>query len=188
MLRFIDIDTETNTTIERFGLDNGHLWVAKRTENSTTQYGVSVTKKAAIRDIGKKYADAIIPPTILMPGTQITYDKYGTIYSIPGATKFLNCLLSFELKQQYTFYTVYCIETETVSLIVKPTLNPNKDCFTLSTSGGYIPDQIRRCIYQLYIEYDKGIELDLKIDKRNSKLREWLKFWYDKLPHKGLHS
>lgn len=176
-----------NTLIEQFKLDSGSLYLVKRDNEDKIEYGISVTKKDAIATIGSQYAALGQPAVLLLPGQQIQIIP-SPAFSIPGALKFINCLLTFELKQQYSFGVIFLSETEELCLICKPILNPNKDCFILSTQGGYIPDQIRRCVYQLYIEHDKGIELDLKIDSRNAKIREWIKVWYNKLPQKGFHS
>lgn len=177
-----------DTLIETFKLDNGNLYVAKRDIDGIPHYGVSVSKSDAIKGLGTHYADLGTPAVLLMPGDQIKAIPI-PIYSIPGAIKFLDCLLTFELRQSYSFGVVYLEETNEVCLICKPTINPNKEHFILSTQGGYMPDQVRRCAYQLYIEqYEKNIELDLKINPRNAKLREWLKLWYNKLPNKGFHS
>lgn len=183
MLRFIDIHKDGKTTTERFPLDLGSLWLAKREE----KYGVSLDKHDAISELANTvpYAQRGKPNYMVFPGDQISTEIIKNVVSLPGANRFVQSLLTFELKQAYQYDVVYCEDYNSVAIICKPALNKNKDYFVIYAERGYIPDQVRRCIYQLYIEYDKGIDFDLKIKDTNSKQREWLSYWYKRLPARG---
>lgn len=182
MLRYIDINSD-GTTIERFPINGGSIWLAKRGD----KYGISLDKNDAVTELNKnaQYAQVGLPLYLNLPGKQIQNNYDLNVFSLPGAGKFIDSLLSLELKQEYYYDTVYCEELNAISIICKPTLNRSKDNFVLHTSQGHIPDQIRRCIYQLYIEIDKGIDFDLKIRDTNMKQRDWIKQWYKRLPARG---
>ena len=187
MLRYIDIDKDGKTTIERFALGIGNLWLAKRVEKESSLYGVSLSKQDALDELGSgaSYAKIGVPEYLHLPGNQILNEKNKVVFSLPGAAKFAHSLLTFELKQQYSYSIYYCEDNNSVILICKPNLNKAKSYFVLHTNQGIIPDQIRRCIYQLYIEYDKGIDFDLTIKDSNIKKREWLAHWTSRLPARG---
>lgn len=179
MLRYIDINTD-GTTTERFPIIGGCIWLAKR----GGQYGISLDKNDSTIELSnnKEYAKVGIPRYLNLPGTEAHNNGELSVYSIPGAGKFIDSLLSLELRQEYYYDTIYCEDLNSIAIICKPTLNKAKSCFVLHTSQGYIPDQVRRCIYQLYIEIDKGIDFDLKIRDTNMKQREWITHWYNRLP------
>lgn len=182
MLRYIDIQSD-GTTTERFPIDNNaSIWLAKRRDSC----GVSLDKHDAISELNanKTYSEVGLPRYLNLPGTEAHNNGEMLVFSLPGAGKFIHSLLSLELKQTFHYDIIYCEEVNSVAIICKHA-DKKRDSFVLHTSQGYIPDQIRRCIYQLYIEMDKGIDINLQMRDSNIKQREWISLWHRKLPARG---
>lgn len=187
MLRYIDIQSD-GTSIERFPLESGAIWLAKKRHlaDNTDKYGISLNKYDAISELENTeiYAKFGSPRYLNLPGNYAHNNGELLIFALPGAGKFIYSLLSLDLKQSFHYDAIYCEDLNSTSIICKPS-DKKKECFALHTSQGYIPDQIRRCIYQLYIEIDKGIDFQLKSRDNNIKQREWISLWYKKLPARG---
>lgn len=184
MLRYIDIQSD-GTSIERFPIDNSNsLWLAKK----GATYGISLNKYDAITQLDitpdSPYAQLGMPRYLNLPGTEAHNNGEMLVFSLPGAGKFVHNLLTLELKQTYHYDTIYCEEVNSTAIICKPT-DKKREPFVLHTSQGCIPGQIRRCIYQLYIEMDKGIDFNLQTRDTNIKQRDWINIWYRKLPARG---
>lgn len=185
MLRYIETSNDGQTTTEQFIMPSGSIWLAK---NSSQQYGVGSSKQISLKELvkGGNYAHVECPDWLILPGDDIKYCGYSDPYcGVPGANRFIETLLPVEYFHPYTFKCVYSEDFASVALVITSNVTKNKPAIVITTSEGIIAQQVRRCIYQFYIELDRAIEDTLTTREIYIKHREWLEVWFKKLPAKA---
>ena len=161
-------------TIKRFELYKNDIWLIKR----NGKFGVGNSKKEA-ELLKNDYAYTTIPPFLYELGGTDPKARQEKLWAVPGLVNFIWQLISLRYQNLYIFNVIYHEESKTSCMILKSFFNSYKPRYFWTDEPGIIHDQIRKCVYQLYIEIEKGLKFET--NEQNKKLGEWQRQWYSKL-------
>lgn len=166
-------------TIKRIELGKGDIWVIKQGD----KFGVGPSKKEALK-LKTQYAYTTIPPFLYHQGTINPKAKQVKLWALPGVVNFIWQLLTIRNQHLYQFQVVYHEDSKTACMIIQSFFNADKPRYFWTDEPGLVHDQIRNCVYQLYIEMEKGLKFEA--NEQYKKLGEWQKYWYSKIQPKKL--
>lgn len=170
-------------TIKRYELNGKSIWLVRK----NNWYGIGDTKKQAEKNVSRyQFATNKIPFFLYQMGTKDKNAKQYKLYAVP-AFSYINSFISFTWQGKYNFKVILENSTGQICLMVQEyKLDSVPVYFTdIIWSGEQvagITDQIKHCLFQFYIELDKG----LVFKKQNQKLGEWNRNWYNKLQTRRL--
>ncbi len=177
------LKNEPNYQIKRYELATKSIWFIKKDEH----YGLGATKKEAEINLGFKndYATIQTPNWLYKLGSIEKSNPNVKIYTFPKLTNWVLMQLPLSWRGNYNFYVFYNPEKVSTCLMVINTSNLNTEPLYIYSDAGSMMEQLVFCVYQFYIEVDKGNWLK-KESERNKKLFLWFIQWYNKIEKKGL--
>jgi hypothetical protein len=172
-----DTDLET---IKRFELNGKDIWIVREYHF----WGIGATKKAAydslFQDTIKQqvYANQGVPNFMYDIGSIDKTNNRLAANSLPSFVNFIWGMLPISWQSKYIFRPIISQDAPQQTYLEITTLDPETEPLRLFSTNSEGPHaQIRDCIYQFYLELEKGF----KFKKQNKKLGEWQKNCYNKL-------
>lgn len=162
--------------IKRYELANKSVWIVRKEQN----FGVATSKKQAEKDTKAQtlYAHVGFPDFIAELGSYDKLNNRTQVNSVPGALNFIWGQIPLSWHSKFIFRVIADQNSPRtfveIDFASDNTFQPYR--YWSDNKKGF-HQQVTDCIYQFYIDMEKGTISE----KKNKKLGEWEKNWYSKL-------
>jgi hypothetical protein len=174
------IEDSGNKEFSQLSLNNGkHIWLLKWFRDGEFYYSIGETKKDAERNQDREVKN-VKPDWMLNLGSwQGKHtNETNNIQSIPGLKSWIYLNIPNGFAKSYEICPI--LYKQTLCCIFVNRNHPEADWLYYSKeSKGNTLDAVREIVLQFILEAEVGFPIEFR--KKNIKLQDWLKTWYNRL-------